>query len=116
MQLLNRREQWACWRVHRRRVCRTRQQTTRMVRAPCRMRFVVASALRLIHHSLCRYAGRKVMLGVDRLDMIKGIPQVCAIFLLKFAGSCAPGSVLPCGTAALWQDCVCRAWGLYCAL
>jgi hypothetical protein len=23
-----------------------------------------------------RYAGRKVMLGVDRLDMIKGIPQV----------------------------------------
>jgi hypothetical protein len=26
----------------------------------------------------CRYAGRKVMLGVDRLDMIKGIPQVGA--------------------------------------
>eukprot|EP00951_Prasinocladus_malaysianus_P018745 scaffold150358_cov29-Prasinocladus_malaysianus.AAC.1 len=24
---------------------------------------------------LNRYAGRKVMLGVDRLDMIKGIPQ-----------------------------------------
>lgn len=30
----------------------------------------------LLRAMLCRYAGRKVMLGVDRLDMIKGIPQV----------------------------------------
>lgn len=28
----------------------------------------------------CGYAGRKVMLGVDRLDMIKGIPQVRRAF------------------------------------
>ena len=38
-----------------------------------------------------RYAGRKVMLGVDRLDMIKGIPQVrtalyclCAAAVLRW--------------------------------
>ena len=28
----------------------------------------------------CSYAGRKVMLGVDRLDMIKGIPQKLLAF------------------------------------
>ena len=28
----------------------------------------------------CRYAGLKVMLGVDRLDMIKGIPQKLLAF------------------------------------
>jgi len=28
----------------------------------------------------CRYAGRQVMLGVDRLDMIKGIPQKLLAF------------------------------------
>lgn len=31
-------------------------------------------------HPLYRYAGRKVMLGVDRLDMIKGIPQKLLAF------------------------------------
>lgn len=36
----------------------------------------VASLPLLTHHACRRYAGRKVMLGVDRLDMIKGIPQV----------------------------------------
>ncbi len=33
-----------------------------------------------MHVHARRYAGRKVMLGVDRLDMIKGIPQVRARF------------------------------------
>lgn len=31
-------------------------------------------------HTKLRYAGRKVMLGVDRLDMIKGIPQKLLAF------------------------------------
>ena len=29
---------------------------------------------------VCRYKGRKVMLGVDRLDIIKGIPQKLLAF------------------------------------
>lgn len=47
----------------------------------------------LLRAVLCRYAGRKVMLGVDRLDMIKGIPQVgVASFSFFFLTSSLAGA------------------------
>ncbi len=57
----------------------------------------------------CRYAGRKVMLGVDRLDMIKGIPQARARASTAWSTCLPHAAAEACGGASPgWPRCQAR--------